>query len=76
MPLPVGIEIPTTIKGSVIRAQLYTAFERELGNGYASVEEQFKGTMELSMSDLEKCLMKLAQQVIRPQLSDLHDDRV
>ena len=74
VPLPVGIEIPVTDKGSIIRAQLYKTFEREIDNAYASLEDRFEGTMKLGISDLEEYLMKLAQQVIGLQVCDLHDD--
>ena len=74
VPLPVGIEIPITDKGSIIRAQVYKTFEREIDNCYTSLEDQFEGTMKLGISDLEKYLMKLAQQVIGPQVCDLRDD--
>lgn len=74
VPMPAGIEIPTTDKGSVIRAQVYKMFEREIDMSYALLENRSEGTMKLDIPDLEKYLMKLGREVVGPQLSDLHDD--
>ena len=72
--LPYGIEIPTTDKGSIIRAQLYKAFASEIGNAYRQLEGQNEGKMKLTLSELDIYLLKLAQQVIGLHVSNLHDD--
>ncbi|KAL8940475.1 MAG: hypothetical protein Q9216_002804 [Gyalolechia sp. 2 TL-2023] len=72
--LPSGIEIPTTDKGSIIRAQLYKTFQREIDDAYAGLEGQFEGEWKPSLPDLEEYLMKFAQQVVGPQLSHPSDD--
>lgn len=74
IPLPFGIEIPATDKGTIIRAQLYKSFEREIDDAYTSLEQQHQGTMKLDLPDLEKYLMNLGQQVVGLQLSDPCDD--
>ncbi|KAL8840581.1 MAG: hypothetical protein Q9170_001267 [Blastenia crenularia] len=64
VPLPFGIDIPTTDKGSIIRAQLYKTFQREIENAYACLEGQVEGKMKLSLPEIEEYSMKLARQML------------
>ena len=74
VPMPVGIEIPTTDKGSIIRAQVYKMFEREIDNAYISIEERSEGTTKLDLEGLEGYVMKLGQDIVGPQVRSLDDD--
>ncbi len=69
VPLPAGIAIPLTDKGSMIRAQVYKVFEKEIDEIYNRLEEGQEGTLELDLPALEEYLIKLGQQIIGPQLS-------
>ena len=74
VPLPAGIAIPLTDKGSMIRPQVYKVFEKEIGETYGRLEEGQEGTLELDLPGLEKYLIRLGQQIIGPQLFDNHTD--
>lgn len=74
VPLPAGIEVPTTDKGSVIRAQVYKTFERDIDGAYEALENQVEGTLRLEVPELERYLVSLGQQIIGPKLSSPHDD--
>ena len=73
LPMPVGIDIPTTDKGSMIRAQIYKMFEREIDAAYAT-EGQSEGMTKLDLKGLEGYMIKLGQDVVGPQVQSLEDD--
>ena len=74
VPFPIGVEIPTTIKGSIMLAKVYEVFSKEIEDTYRSLDENFKGTMKLDLSGTENYFLKLGQQVLGPQLRALEDD--
>ena len=74
VPLPVGIDIPTTDKGSMIRAQIYKMFEREIDAVYNSAEGQSEGTTKLDLEGLKGYMIELGQSVVGPQVQSLDDD--
>ena len=74
VPMPVGIEIPTTDKGNIIRAQIYKMFEHEIENAYVSLEERSEGMTKLDLEGLEKYVMELGRDVVGPQIQSLDDD--
>ncbi|KAL6720006.1 hypothetical protein ACLMJK_001927 [Lecanora helva] len=74
VPMPVGIDIPTTDKGSIIRAQVYNMFAREIENAYTSIEERSEGILKLDLKGLEGYVMQLGQDVLGPQVQNLDDD--
>jgi len=74
VPMPVGIEIPTTDKGSIIRAQIYKMFEREIENAYMSLEERLEDLTKLDLEGLQGHMLKLGQSVVGPQVQSLDDD--
>lgn len=74
VPLPAGIAIPLTDKGSMIRAQMYATFEKEINSVYDKLEEGQEGGLELGLLGLEEHLMKLGQQIIGPQLLNPQTD--
>ncbi len=72
--MPAEVSIPTTDKGSIIRAQVYTMFEKEIEEAYVQSEQRQDGTTRMSGGELETHLLKLGQQILGPQLSDPRDD--
>lgn len=74
VPMPYGIEIPTTDKGSIIRARLYDSYQREISHAYASLEGYSGGTLKLSLHDLTEYLIELARKVVGPQVTNSSDD--
>ncbi|KAI4222337.1 MAG: hypothetical protein L6R36_006221 [Xanthoria steineri] len=74
VPMPYGIEIPTTDKGSIIRARLYDSYQREIAHAYDSLECHPGGAMKLSLQDLTTYLLQVAQKVVGPQVANpAHD---
>lgn len=74
VPMPYGIEIPTTDKGSIIRARLYDSYQREIAHAYDSLECHPGGAMKLSLQDLTTYLLQVAQKVVGPQVANPADD--
>ena len=74
VPMPFAVSIPSTDKGSIIRAQVYNVFEKDIEQAYVRTEQSQEGTMVLDGAELEKYLLKMGQQIIGPQLSDPRDD--
>ncbi len=70
VPLPAGIAIPLTDKGSMIRPQMYKVFEMVIDEAYDKLEEGQEGSLTLDLPSLEAYLIKLGQQIIGPQLLD------
>lgn len=74
VPLPAGIAIPLTAKGSIIRPQMYKIFETAINQAYDRLEEGQEGSLTLDRPSLEAYLMKLGQLIIGPQLLDRQTD--
>ena len=74
VPLPANVPIATTDKGSIIRAQVYKAFQKEIDDAYTRLDEHHEGTMKLGLPDLKEYLLALGQQTIGPHLKDTHED--
>ena len=74
VPIPVGLSIPLTDKGSIIRAQVYNVFEKEIEEAYVRIEQRQGGTMIVDGTELEMHLLKLGQDILGPRLSDPKDD--
>ncbi|MCJ1381650.1 hypothetical protein MMC17_004761 [Xylographa soralifera] len=74
VPMPAESRIPLSDKGSIIRAQVYNSFEREIKNAYIQMEQRLEGTARLEGVELESHLLTLGQQILGPQLSDPKDD--
>lgn len=74
VPLPARIDIPVTDKGSILRAQVYAKFEREIENAYKRLEERQEGSLKLDLPNLEKYLMTLSQQVLGSQVPNISTD--
>ena len=72
--MPADVSIPTTDKGSIIRAQVYNTFEKEIEEAYVRIEQRQEGTMRMKDGELETHLLKLGQRILGPQLSDPRDD--
>lgn len=70
VPMPAGVSIPLTDKGSIVRAQVYNVFAKEIEEAYACQE----GTIIMDGAELETHLLSLGQQILGPQLSDPKDD--
>ena len=74
VPMPAGMSIPLTDKGSVIRAQVYNVFEKEVEDAYVRLEQRQEGTMIIDGAELETHLLKMSQQILGRQISDPGDD--
>ena len=74
VPLPSGVFIPMTDKGSIIRAQIYKAFEQEIDRAYGRLDTQQNGNMKLDLPELERYLLDKAQDILGPKLSGFRDD--
>ena len=74
VPMPAEVLIPMTDKGSIIRAQVYNVFEKEIEAAYFRLEQCQEGTMRLEGAELKTHLLKLGQQIIGSQLSDPNED--
>ena len=74
VPMSVDIQIPSTDKGTFIRAQVYMKFEKEIENAYQRLEEQQEGNMKLDLPEMERYLTKLAQGLLGVERFDRHTD--
>lgn len=74
VPLPAGIAIPLTDKGSLVRPQMYKVFEIVIDEACDKLEEGQEGSLALDLPSLEAYLIKLGQQIIGPQLLDPQTD--
>ena len=74
VPMSVDIQIPSTDKGTFVRAQAYIKFEKEIEHAYQRLEEQQEGDMKLDLPELESYLAKLAQGLLRIDQFDRHTD--
>ena len=73
-PMPFNVSIPLTDKGSIIRAQVYNVFEKEMAQAYVRTEQIQEGTTMLDGDELEMYLLETGRQIVGPQLSDPTDD--
>ena len=74
VPMPAGMSIPLTDKRSIIRAQVYRVFEKEIEEAYVRLEQRQEGTMIMDGAELETHLLKMSQQILGEQISDPGDD--
>ena len=74
VPMPAGMSIPFTDKGSVIRAQVYSVFEKEVEEAYVRLEQRQEGTMIMDGAELETYLLTMCQQILGRQISDPGDN--
>ena len=74
VPMPASTPIPSTDKGSIIRAQVYNVFGKEIEEAYVRLEQRQEGTMVMDGVELEMHLLSLGQQILGPQLSSPHED--
>ncbi|KAL8969455.1 MAG: hypothetical protein Q9183_001988, partial [Haloplaca sp. 2 TL-2023] len=58
VPIPAGVEFPQADKGSIIRPQMYRAFEKEIDDAYARLDQQQEGDLRLDLVGLEKHLLR------------------
>ena len=68
MPLPAGVEIPTTDKGFIVRAQVYRVFENEIEDAYRSLDGSSEGALKLDVPAIEEYLIRLGHQVLGPEM--------
>ncbi|KAL9129611.1 MAG: hypothetical protein Q9217_001967 [Psora testacea] len=74
VPLPAGISIPMTDKGSIVRAQVYKTFEKDIDEAYKRLDTRQQGTIVLNIKELETYLLEKAQNILGSNLAGLHDD--
>ncbi|KAL8706728.1 MAG: hypothetical protein Q9201_000253 [Fulgogasparrea decipioides] len=74
IPLPAGIEYPQTDKGSIIRAQMYRVYEKEINDIYGRLDLQEEGSLKLGIPELEEHLLTLGRQLVGEQLEDKTTD--
>jgi len=74
VPMAADVSIPMTDKGSIIRAQVYNGFGKEIEEAYVRIEQRQERTMRLDGAELETFLLKLGRHILGPQLSDPKDD--
>ena len=74
VPMPFDVPVPLTDKGSIIRAQVYNVFEKEIEQAYVRTEQSQEGRMMSDGAELETYLLKMGRQIVGPQLSDPKDD--
>ena len=74
VPMPAGMSIPLTDKRSVIRAQVYNVFEKEIEDAYVRLEQRQEGTMIMDGAELETHLLKTSQQILGQEIFDPGDD--
>ncbi|KAL8738447.1 MAG: hypothetical protein Q9181_000761 [Wetmoreana brouardii] len=74
IPLPAGIEYPQTDKGSIIRAQMYRVYEKEINDVYGRLDLQEEGSLKLDVPELEEHLLTVGRQLIGEQLEDKTTD--
>lgn len=74
IPLAAGTTFPMTDKGSIIRAQVYKAFEKDIEDTYCELEDGRDGNLDLDLQSLNEYLLELGQQIIGTQLFDTHTD--
>lgn len=74
VPLPSGIGLAYTDKGTFIRAQVYKAFEKDIEQTYNNLENQDEGTVILDHAALVDYLFDLFQQLLGTQISTPDED--
>ncbi|KAL8824145.1 MAG: hypothetical protein Q9191_005269 [Dirinaria sp. TL-2023a] len=74
VPLAATETIPTTDKGTIIRAQVYNEFETQIESAYLRGEQNHEGDRNLDGTELETYLMNIAQQLLGSQLLRSQDD--
>lgn len=74
IPMPAGIDIPRTDKQSIIRAQVYKVFEKDIESMYSSLEDQHEGTAILEGHALVDYLLELGQSILGKHLTKPDDD--
>lgn len=74
VPLAASEIIPTTDKGTIIRAQVYNVFDRQIEAAYNRAEHDQEGDQDLGGAELEIYLMNAGQQILGSHLSDPKDD--
>ena len=74
VPMPAGMPVPSTDKRSIIRAQVYNVFEKEIEDAYVRLEQRQEGTMIMDGAELETHLLKMSQQILGQQRFDPGDD--
>lgn len=61
--LPSDMEYPRTDKGSIIRAQVYRRFEKEIQSMYDKLDDGAEGTLRLDLAGIEEFLRKAYQDI-------------
>ena len=74
VPLAASETIPTTDKGTIIRAQVYNVFDKQIETAYSKVDENPEGSQKLDGAELENYLMTKGQQMLGSQLQRPEDD--
>ena len=74
VPLAAEVAIPLTDKGSIIRAQIYQKFNREIECAYNKADSAQEGGLRFELPALEEYLISASQTVTGIQLPDSYTD--
>ena len=74
VPLAAEVAIPLTDKGSIIRAQIYEKFNREIEGAYNKADLVQEGSLKLGLPALEEFLFNACRAVTGIQLSNSKAD--
>ncbi|KAL8694896.1 MAG: hypothetical protein Q9218_000560 [Villophora microphyllina] len=74
VPLPADVEYPQADKGSIIRPQMYRAFEEKINEVYDRLEQQQEGTLVLDIPGLEEHLLDIGRDLVGQQLENKNTD--
>ncbi|KAL8947134.1 MAG: hypothetical protein Q9222_006550 [Ikaeria aurantiellina] len=74
VPLPADMEYPQADKGSIIRPQMYQAFEKQIGYAYLRLERHEEGRIQLDERGMEDHLLNLGRELVGDRLESKASD--
>ncbi|KAJ5601536.1 hypothetical protein N7510_011070 [Penicillium lagena] len=74
LPIAVGVPYPQTDKGTVIRAKVYLAFEREINAMYERMQQDTCGVETPDLPNLEKDLLAICREDLGLDIEDVNTD--
>ncbi|PQE31162.1 NRPS-like enzyme protein [Rutstroemia sp. NJR-2017a WRK4] len=72
--MPADVEYPRTDKGSIIRAQCYRKFAKEIDEMYERLEGESEGTLKLDLAGIETFLTATYEDIVGGPLESLDTD--
>ena len=74
IPMPATTEYPRTDKGTIIRAQVYQVFDKEISKMYEDQENTTEGTLKFDINGIEACLLRMFRNHLGMQIASAQAD--